>query len=1350
MTCRDGQTHRIHIWGTLLAAIAGLQAGFASAAVDASGTASALRAEAGIPGGFVVHLGCGDGAVTAALRTGPGTQVQGLDRDAANVAKARATIQAQGIYGEVCADRLIGDRLPYIDNFVNLLVVENASGIAPEEINRVVVPNGVVLTKGGDGQWTRTVKPRPDNIDDWTHYLHGADGNPVAHDDLVSAPRHLQWLGSPRWSRHHDRMASMSAMVSEGGKLIYIQDEGSHVSILLPAAWKLICRDAFNGVVLWKKDIEKWQTHLFPLKSGPTQLARRLAAVDGVVYVTLGYEAPLVALDANTGELIRTYEGSANCEEVIVSNGLVFVLANQEGQGLELREYAPLNPVVGDQANVREKWHWDEKPRVVMAYEAATGKQLWAKQGLVSPLTLSADAEKVCFHDGERVLAVTRDTGKLLWTTEPNTRRSIVTFNFGPRLVLHKDVVLYAGGDGKMVGYNGGSGKQLWTAEHPNSGYQSPQDLIVMKNLVWCAPTTSGRDSGVFTGRDLHTGEVKVEFPPNVDTYWFHHRCYIAKATDNFLIPSRTGIEFVDPDQKDWEIHHWVRGGCLYGVMPANGLLYAPPNDCSCYPEAKLYGYNAMAGRAPSRPHPTTVPSEGRLEKGPAYKAELAKYDAYGEWPTYRADNDRSGYIPGDVGKNVKQAWETKLGGRLSPPVIANGRVFVSQIDQHQVHALDAASGAKQWSFTAGARVDSPPTIVDGRVVFGCNDGWIYCLRETDGELIWRYRAAPLDERHMAWEQLESVWPVHGSVLVQDGVVWGVAGRSVFLDGGMHLVRLDVQTGEKLSETLMDDKNPLTGHNLQEVTQTLQGPVGLPDILSCNGDNVFMRSQKFDLKGHRLEIGPHSGDPQIQGSVQRGPGVHLFAPNGFLDDTWYHRSYWVYGRSFAGGHAGYYQAGKYAPSGNIMVSGGGYVYGYGRKPEHFRWTTVMERELYAAGTDPAGIASVEEAKPKGGGGPSDDDGGAAPRAQRRRNNAQPPAGQPQPPQQPAATVSSIQVPNSEALDPSKRALTVMAWVKADGNDGVILSHGGPQNGYALSIQDGRAAFDVRIDSTLVSAVGVDRLIGDWHHVAGILTTDHKLHLYVDGHEAATAQAKSLLLTMPKQPMLIGADENGAVGPKASPNPLIGAIDEVRVYHAALPIDALQAHVATGAEPKLPAPVLSLSFEGGVTDESTHKAKVAAVGTNRTPGKRGEALQFAGAFSGNRDGASPAAQTAGGNRAGGIEIERKWNTDIPIYVRGMALADQSLCLIGPPDFTNEHDAFASLSTRDPKVLDDLANQDAALKGAKGSQLLVVNADSGERLTTLELNMLPVWDGLAASKGRLYLSTSDGRVVAFAGE
>ncbi len=1266
--------------------------------------AKQLLSLADFHGGLVVHLGFRDGKLTAAFRTGEQTQVHGLSRDKALVVSTRQKLSREGVYGPVAVEHLIGARLPYVDDLVNLIIVEDASEISAEEIDRVLRPLGVVLTKQPDGSWAKKVKPWPQEIDNWTHYLHDPSGNAVAHDSRVGPPRHLQWVGSPRWSRHHDRMASMSALVSEAGVLYYIMDEGSRVSIQLPSKWRLIARDAFNGTVLWKRRIPNWQPHLFPLKSGPTQLARRLVAVDGVVYTTLGYEAPLVAIDGKTGQTLREYENSASCEEILVKDGTVYILANKNEA--ELRNYAPLNPVVGDQADVRQRVHWNGKRRVIMAFDAESGKPLWSKSGIVSPLSLCTDGKKLYFHNGERIAAVDTQSGEQIWITQPASRRATVTFNFGPRLVVHEDVVLYAGGDGKMAAYDAESGEKLWEAKHPPSGYLSPQDLLVLQDLVWCAPTTSSRDSGVFTGRDLRTGEIKREFPPDVKTYWFHHRCYIAKATDKFLIPSRTGIEFVDPSKEHWEIHHWVRGGCLYGVMPCNGLTYAPPHNCACYPEAKLYGFNALAPYSPTRPLPREVPSDGRLEKGPAYDASVTANRDPDDWPTYRGDNSRTGSTPQKLPTEIRPLWTARLGGRLTPPVISQGRVFVAQVDQHTVHALNSETGQSDWAFVAGGRVDSPPTLSEGRVVFGCADGWIYCLRADDGALIWRFRAAPEDRRLCSFEQMESVWPVPGSVLVENGVIYAVAGRSLFLDGGLRMLRIDLKTGNMISETVMDDTNPETGNNLQEVTKILQGPVGLNDILSCDGKRVYLRSQVFNLEGQRQAIGPHSGDFTAQGAVQRGPEAHLFAPMGFLDDTWFHRSYWVYGRSFAGGHAGYYQAGKFAPSGRILVTGGGYVYGYGRKPEHYRWTTVLEHQLFAASNDPPGVEKVED----------------APQSPSRRRGQ--------------ANFSVLRITPDKSLDPTNRPLTVEVWAHAKKPNGVILAHGGPLNGYALVIEKGSPVFHVRTDGNLSSVRGTKKIVNRWHHLAGVLTESKELKLYVDGKEVASVPGQGLIAANPLQGLQVGADEQSGVGEYNSPFAFTGLIDGVRIYHQALTPGDIQRRAEQSQDLEKITPVLAMPLDT-IQGTKASPFQVQLLRVKPAEGKRDGALQFVGL--------TGAARQKNQKPRRNSLVEPKWTADIPIYARAMVLADRTLFIAGPPDTINEHETFSRLSARDEKVQAELAAQDAALEGQQGGLLLVVDADAGEIQHRLELDTLPVWDGMAAAHGKLFLSTTDGRVI-----
>lgn len=1270
---------------------------------DATKDATAILAESGVSAGFVVHLGAGDGELTAALKQNETIQVHGLETDAAKVVSARANIVAMGSYGEVSVVHLTDNQLPYVDNLVNLFVAEKLGDVSMDEVLRVLVPNGVALI-GMPGEWKKVVKPRPDNIDEWSHYLHDASGNSVAHDDVVGPPRHLQWVGSPRWSRHHDRMASMSALVSTNGRMFYIMDEGSRVSIQLPPKWKLIGRDAFNGTILWKRDIDKWQSHLWPLKSGPTQLSRRLVSNDDMVFVTMGIDAPLSALDAKTGETLRVYEGSAATEEIIHKDGVLFLVV-RKGKA-ELADYAPLNGRVGDQAKVRELF-WNEEPRVVMAFEAATGKQLWAVKTKVAPLTLAANADKVVFHDGEKVVCLNQSDGQLAWNSEPVTRRQSFTFNFGPRLVAWDDVVLYAGGDGKMVSLDSATGEELWNAKHPNSGYQSPQDLMVLNGLVWCAPTTSGKDSGVFTGREPRTGEVKKEFKPDVDTYWFHHRCYIAKATDNYLMPSRTGIEFVDPETEQWNINHWVRGGCLYGVMPCNGLTYAPPHNCACYPEAKLFGFNALAPYASTRPVPGKVSEQGRLQKGPAHLDGLDGQSAgQDDWPTYRGDMERSGTTKRAIKPKVGNKWTVDLGGRITSPVIAENTVYVAQVDKHILHALDEATGSAKWTFTAGARIDSPPSVYRGRVVFGGADGWVYCLKAKDGKLVWRYRAAPLDRRAMAYEQLESLWPVHGSVLIRDEQVYCVAGRSNFLDGGLRLMRLDLKTGTKISETIMDETNPETGNNLQEVLQVLQMPVGLPDILSSDDKYVYMKSQKFDLEGNRLEIGPNSGDFATQASKQRGEGAHLFAPMGYLDDTWFHRSYWVMGQSFAGGHGGYYQAGRFAPSGRLLVNGDGYVYGYGRKPEYLRWTTTLEHQLFAASPEPPEIPDGFLKKGKG--------------------------------KSPAGASSVVTFGKPPGLDPKGKAVTVEAWVTSTKPNGTIIARGGPTDGFALTLSGGQPCFHVRSALKLKTLKAKKRIIGGWHHVVGVLTADSKMRLYVDGEKVATGDAPGLLASNPVQGLEIGADNQTAVGGYKSPNPFTGVIDEVRLYFAAATDEQVEARFRDGSEMNSD-PVLVVGFDDGTArDLSLYRNNGTVVGVKAVEGKVGQAVQFT-----SRQKKGGAANVKSGDSL----VKPKWTADIPIYVRAMVLAGQNLFVVGPPDTIDEESTFQQLTEKDPEVQQLLAAQDDALQGKDGGMLLAVNIDTGEIDHKIKLAELPSWDGLAGANGRLFLSTTDGKVMCF---
>ncbi len=1258
-----------------------------------------------VKGGLIVHLSCGDGKLTAALRLSDAFLVHGLDTNNDNVEKARAHIQSLGIYGPVSTDLLRGDQLPYIDNLVNLVVSEDLGRIPREEIMRVLCPNGVayIIT---NGKWTRTIKSIPPEIDDWTHYLHDASNNAVSHDTIVGPPRRMQWIGSPKYGRHHDRMSSVSGVVSANGRIFYIFDEASRASILLPPKWSVIARDAYNGTILWKRRMGKWHTHLWPLKSGPAQLPRRLVASGNRVYVTLGYNAPLTALDAATGNIVRIYKNSQATEEVILKDSILFLLVNRNTKEPEFADLKKIN-------NAYRSKFWDEQPRRIMAVQAENGEVVWEKERTVLPATLAADQKHVYFHDGDRVICLDRETGDQFWQSNPIARCEQISSFYLPILVVYQNVVLFSGGEtaGKQTGswYTSGedtmtalsaeTGKILWKAYHPPSGYRSPEDLLVVNNLVWTGETTSGRVTGVFTGRDPLTGEVKAEFSPDVKTYWFHHRCYRGKATDNYLLMSRAGTEFIDIRNQHWIINHWVRGACLYGVMPANGLMYFPQHPCACYLEAKMSGFNALAP-ASSKPRISKSvinANATRLVKGPAYDSKFVTPINQNDWPTYRHDAQRSGSTPTEIATSLQPAWQTDIGGKVTGPVVAEGKVFIAAVDSHIVYALNAPSGKQLWQYTAGGRVDSPPTIYQGKVYLGSADGWVYCLRASDGVLAWRFRAAPMDQRLMSFEQLESVWPVHGSVLIQNDILYCVAGRSMFLDDGLRLYRLNPQTGRLLSETILNDRVQASDKNLQDYISWLNMPPALPDILSSDGRFVYMRSQPYHLDGSRLPLQkmPCGPDPDrgAPPATQHLEFAHLFSPTGFLDDDGWHRTYWMYGSTFVSGWCGYFLAGRQAPAGKLLVFDDSNVYGFGRKPQYYRWTTPIEHQLFAA--DKPLLTSNKSAVTETG-------------------------------------PSLIRVEKSPSLNPAGKPLTVEAWVKTERPDGVILAQGGGTHGYVLYVKGGKPTFAVRRNEKLALVNAAKNIVGQWVHLAGVLTTEKNLQIYVNGELLASAKAPGFITTNPADAMQIGADEKSAVGDYNTSFPFKGILDEIRVYHRALSKSEIQKYASPIVNDSLDKTnlVLYYSFDkGDAVDSSGTNNQGKVAGITAVKGKSGNALKF----------------TGKAGSASKFAVDYLWTTDLPLLARAMILTPGKLLVAGPPDLIDEPQTFKQIN--DPQVMPSLIKQAESLEGKKGALLWVVSNSNSEKLAEYKLEFPPVWDGMAAAQGQLYLSDTNGKIICF---
>ena len=119
----------------------------------------------------------------------------------------------------------------------------------------------------------------------------------------------------------------------------------------------------------------------------------------------------------------------------------------------------------------------------------------------------------------------------------------------------------------------------------------------------------------------------------------------------------------------------------------------------------------------------------------------------------------------------------------MSSPAVANNIVYFGSSDGH-VYALDAATGALQWSYATGDVVHASPTIAGNTVFIGSWDGVFYALDATTGQLKWRYQAGvdPVTHNQVGFQS---------SAAVMNGAVY-VGCR----DG--HVYAFDAATGQRL------------------------------------------------------------------------------------------------------------------------------------------------------------------------------------------------------------------------------------------------------------------------------------------------------------------------------------------------------------------------------------------------------------------------------------------------------------------------------------------------------------------------------------------------------------------------
>ncbi len=189
------------------------------------------------------------------------------------------------------------------------------------------------------------------------------------------------------------------------------------------------------------------------------------------------------------------------------------------------------------------------------------------------------------------------------------------------------------------------------------------------------------------------------------------------------------------------------------------------------------------------------------------------------DWSSYRNGPARQGSTAEMVTGELRPAWTYRtpappqmawstaegrviesllIGGRVKyddslHPIVAGERMFVGSSVDHHLHCMDLNNGREVWSFATGGPIRLAPTVDSGRVYFGSDDGYAYCVAAEDGKLIWKLRAGPAEEWLLARGEMISLWPVRTGVLVDDGVAF--FGGGIFPHEDIYLLAVNAADG---------------------------------------------------------------------------------------------------------------------------------------------------------------------------------------------------------------------------------------------------------------------------------------------------------------------------------------------------------------------------------------------------------------------------------------------------------------------------------------------------------------------------------------------------------------------------
>jgi len=551
--------------------------------------------------GYCLVLNADRGRLAREIAARSELRVIGLEKDPQRIAKARELLAGKGIYGSrVVMHQLKPGVLPYRDRFANLVVSVGEPPISAAEVFRVLRPSGGVLLVTGNSasdkkkllQWGSGAVPgwKVDTVDritrglarrgglrgsgSWSHQYGDSGNTACSGDELVRGAMTPQWFGRPGPLRMVDRHNRSPAPLYRGGRLF------------ISGMDYIVGMDAYNGTVLWEKDLPGSMRLAIGKNCG------NMALADDFLYVAA--KDKCLAFDVRTGETksqiaLPSRAGREWGYVAVVGEVLVGSVMRPEPLRRKLSRHS------------WKRGYFDNMPVVcsdsVHGVNRKTGRVLWSytpPKGVIVNPAIAAGAKGVYFIESDnpasRQVATGRiraevllskgahltvldvRSGKTLW-------RKPVKLPYRHNLFLNlaEGICLVSGtsnGDKgaeySLFAFNAADGGPIWQAVLVRGGRNSSHGLqdqhpAVVGDTIY-----------------LKAGALKLKTGKRITGWsWTGRGCGTISSSSHALF-MRGNYSVMRDLETGKQADLVTRPGCWINIIPAGGLVLIPEGSSGC------------------------------------------------------------------------------------------------------------------------------------------------------------------------------------------------------------------------------------------------------------------------------------------------------------------------------------------------------------------------------------------------------------------------------------------------------------------------------------------------------------------------------------------------------------------------------------------------------------------------------------------------------------------------------------------------------------------------------------------------------------------------------------------------